>query len=249
MPLRQKIRRGLLLTAFLLFPMTIYYFSPALFLEGAANGILPGSALVFALLFLGSLFFGRLFCGWLCPAGGAQELIGDCRTRRVKRRRLGWIKFVLWVPWFSTWILLLRESGGVAAVRPFYMTAGGISVADLQGLFIYLAVVLLFTLPALIIGRRAGCHALCWMAPFMIAGERIARTLKIPRLHLAADPGACTDCGRCGRGCPMSIEIGELVRSGDPESVDCILCGACVDGCVSGAVRYVFDRGVASDST
>jgi hypothetical protein len=48
---RQRIRKGLLLVSFLLFPITLYYFSPALILAGAAQGAINGSFLVFSLSF------------------------------------------------------------------------------------------------------------------------------------------------------------------------------------------------------
>jgi hypothetical protein len=69
--IRQKVRRGLLTVSLLLLPVTLYYFSPALSLQGAAAGVATGSVLVFAGLFLSALFLGRAFCGWACPLGGA----------------------------------------------------------------------------------------------------------------------------------------------------------------------------------
>jgi hypothetical protein len=42
-----------------------------------------------------------------------------------------------------------------------YQTWHGISVVDLQGLIILLAVATVFFVPALLVGRRASCHTLC----------------------------------------------------------------------------------------
>ena len=39
---RQKIRKLLLIIALLLFPITLYYFSPVLILNAAVNGIING---------------------------------------------------------------------------------------------------------------------------------------------------------------------------------------------------------------
>ena len=85
---RQKIRRGLLVASLLLLPVTLYYFSPALCLQGAASGVASGSVLVFAGLFVSALFLGRAFCGWACPMGVLQELTAPLRGRPVARRRL-----------------------------------------------------------------------------------------------------------------------------------------------------------------
>ena len=84
---RQKIRRGLLVASLLLLPVTLYYFSPALSLQGATAGVASGSVLVFAGLFVSALFLGRAFCGWACPMGGLQELSARLRGRPVARRR------------------------------------------------------------------------------------------------------------------------------------------------------------------
>jgi ferredoxin-type protein NapH len=73
LPRRQRIRKALLLVSLLLFPITIYYFSPYIIVDGAAQGIINASFLVFGLMFISALFAGRLWCGWLCPAGSLQE--------------------------------------------------------------------------------------------------------------------------------------------------------------------------------
>lgn len=69
---RQQIRKMLMLVSFLLFPITI--FSPVWIIFAAIKGIIAGSFVMFIALLLTSLFFGRAFCGWLCSAGGLQEI-------------------------------------------------------------------------------------------------------------------------------------------------------------------------------
>jgi len=73
MSTRQNIRRGIILFSFFLFPATFYYMSPYLVVDAAAKGIINGSFIMFALLFVSSLVLGRGFCGWVCPAGGCQK--------------------------------------------------------------------------------------------------------------------------------------------------------------------------------
>lgn len=72
LPRRQRVRKALLFVSFLLFPVTLYYFSPALILQGASEGVINGSFIVFGLMFLSALSVGRLWCGWACPAGALQ---------------------------------------------------------------------------------------------------------------------------------------------------------------------------------
>ena len=82
---RQQIRKLLLITSLLLFPITLYYFSPALIINAGLNGIINGSFIVFVLIFLMSFLFGRLFCSNFCPAGGLQECIFAVNEKKPKQ--------------------------------------------------------------------------------------------------------------------------------------------------------------------
>ena len=50
----------------------------------------------------------------------------------------------------------------------------------------YLTVVGIFFGLAVLAGRRAGCHTICWMAPFMIIGRKIRNLAAWPLLRLVA---------------------------------------------------------------
>ena len=54
--MRQKIRRSLLFISFLLFPITIWYFSPYLIIQAASEHIMNGSFIVFVSMFVLSIF-------------------------------------------------------------------------------------------------------------------------------------------------------------------------------------------------
>lgn len=70
---RQRLRKLLLIASLLLLPVTLYYFSPALIINAGLKGIIHGSFIVFMLMFFLFIPFGRLFCAYVCPAGGLQE--------------------------------------------------------------------------------------------------------------------------------------------------------------------------------
>lgn len=237
---RQKTRRAVILAMFASLPITLYYFSPVLSLQAASIGVIAGSVLVFLALFLSSIFLGRLFCGWACPAGGAQELVLLVRKRPSPRERIRWIKWLIWTPWFAMLLFLLLRANGVRSIDFLYQTRSGVSVSDLPGLIAYLSVVAVFAILALAVGRRAGCHVVCWMAPFMIVGRLVGRFLRLPALRLSANPLRCSSCGMCTRACPMSIDVRAAVAAQEMESTDCILCGVCVDGCPKAAIGYAF---------
>lgn len=58
--MRQKIRKTILISSFLLFPITIWHFSPCLIIQAASEHIMNGSFIVFSLMLVLSMFFGRI---------------------------------------------------------------------------------------------------------------------------------------------------------------------------------------------
>lgn len=65
----QQLREALLFVSLLLFPITLYYFSPAMIIAGAAAGVVAGSFIAIGWMFRAAVFLGKLWCGWACPAG------------------------------------------------------------------------------------------------------------------------------------------------------------------------------------
>ncbi len=234
MATRQKVRKGLILVSFFLFPATFFYFSPALIIMAAAEGTVNGSFIVFALLFIGSLVLGRAFCGWVCPGAGCQEALFEARNRAVTAG--DWIKWAIWVPWIGAIIVLAIRAGGYDRIDFFYRTRYGLSVSDVQSIVTYLLILLLLVvLPSLAVGRRSFCHHLCWMAPFMITGRKLCNW---PSLGLNASPDSCVHCHRCTTNCPMSLPVEQMALAGRMEHSECILCGSCVDGCKPGTISF-----------
>lgn len=238
---RQRVRLTVISLSFLLFPVTIFYFSPYLSVMGAWSGVVAGCLITFTAQLISGVFLRRAWCGWLCPAGGLQDLESTFADRpNGASRKLDPMKYVIWIPWVASIAAGFVVSGGIAVVDPLYQTYCGISVADLHGLVIYLCIVLLFFIPNLFLGRRAMCHCICWMAPFMVLGSKLGRLLHAPQLHVFAKGDACIQCGMCTRACPMSLPVQELVGDGGVDHSECIQCGACCDACRSDVLRLGF---------
>jgi len=236
---RQNIRKLILIISLLLFPITIWYMSPYLIIQGAMEGIVSGSFIVFVCMLFGSIFFGRIFCGWLCPMGGMQECLFLVNEKAPKQ---GWknnIKYVIWVIWIIAISICFIFRKEEISIDFFYMTDHGISIAEIYNYIIYYGVIFLILLPAVLFGKRIFCHYFCWMAPFMVIGTKMRRFLHLPGLHIKVKhENACVSCGKCNKVCPMGIKVSEVVSEGQVKSMECILCGACIDGCPKKVLSY-----------
>lgn len=239
---RQLSRKILSLIMFVLFPVTYYYFSPYLIIMGALEGIVTGSLIVFAALFASSLFLGRVFCGWICPAGATQELCAMVRKKRVKNGKKNLIKYAIWAPWITIIVVMFFQAGGIKTVDPLYQTYYGLSISDIYSVVIFIAIAGLIAGLALAAGKRAACHTICWMAPFMIIGRKIRSAANWPSLQLSADKEKCINCKTCDQKCPMSLEVNSMVQQNSMENTECILCGSCVDNCPKKAIKYSFGK-------
>jgi ferredoxin-type protein NapH len=249
LPSRQRIRKALVILAFLSFPITMNFLSPYVIIDGAMNGIVNGSLVMFGLMFVSSLFLGRAWCGWVCPGGGIQEIVEPVNSRPVQGRKIDWIKWLIWVPWISLIVWLVVRAGGYQTIDLLLHTQNGISVAGspdrpiVIAYIIYYVVIGLLVALAIFVGRRAGCHTICWMAPFMIIGRWLRNRAGWPSLRLVADATSCADCKKCTTNCPMSLDVNAMVQIEKMENVECILCGTCVDNCSQKAIRYSFSSG------
>jgi len=235
---RQRIRRLILIISFLLFPVTFYYLSPYLIIHGAWEGVVNGSFVLFILLLVSALFLGRAWCGWVCPAGGLQEICAAAKGKPAQRGN--WIKWLIWLPWVAFIAFLAYRAGGYRIIDPWYQTDRGISLTtvEIHSYVIYYGVLGLIAGLSLLAGRRSACHHICWMAPFTILGRKIGNYFRWPSLRLRSEPEKCNSCGRCARECPMSLEVGEMAAAGRMEHAECILCGNCVDVCPRGAIKF-----------
>jgi ferredoxin-type protein NapH len=249
LPMRQRARKALIIFAFLSFPITMNFLSPYVIIDGALNGIVNGSLVMFGLLFVSSLFLGRLWCGWVCPGGGMQEIVEPVNRKPVKGGKVDWIKWLIWIPWVILIAILAIQAGGYRSVNLLLHMESGISVAGsadrpiVFAYLIYYLVIGLFVGLAVFAGRRAGCHTICWMAPFMIIGRWIRNRFGWPALRLVADAEVCADCKKCTSNCPMSLDVNAMVQMEKMEQPECILCGTCVDNCAKKAIQYAFSSG------
>jgi polyferredoxin len=236
---RQRIRKSLLATMLVLFQYRLFhlFFSPVLVVVAASQGIVNGSLLIYVLLFLASLFFGRAWCGWLCPGAAINEACSMIVRKRCNGGRADKIKYVVFALLAGLIGFMAIRAGGFHSVDPLF---GMDRRSLLQDIILLLGGVAIIVPIALRFGRFGNCHYVCWEAPIMIIGTRIKETVRWPSLHLTVNPEACTGCGKCDQHCPMSLPVAAMAQRGSLRNTECILCGNCVDHCQAGVIRYAF---------
>jgi len=235
---RQNIRKWILILSFLLVPITIFYISPIVILMGAAEGVATGSLLLYLLLFVLSLVVARLWCGWLCPMGGWQEICSPVMKHTVKDGWRNYVKYGVTVLWLAMIAYSFYGAGGIHAIDPFYGTENGISISSLPVLMIVGMIFVFIVIVAYFTGRRGFCHVFCPIAVLMIIGRKIRNLIGWPALQLSADASRCIDCNKCSKECPMGLDVNGMVRKGEMETAECIMCASCADTCPNGVITY-----------
>jgi NosR/NirI family transcriptional regulator, nitrous oxide reductase regulator len=153
--------------------------------------VMPITILLFFILpLLTALFFGRVFCGAVCPLGAIQDfvLLKPVRVPYWLEHTLRLFAYlylglaILFVATGSAFIIC-RYDPFIA----FYRLSGGLSMIVVGGCVLLLAV---------FVGRPY-CRFLC---PY---GTILRQLSRITRWKVTICPDKCINCGLCERACPF----------------------------------------------
>ncbi len=186
------------------------------------------------LLILIGASVGRLFCGWACPFGLAQDLLYKIKTKKIRMPK--WLRFGKYLFLIFTVFLIpyLISDTMFCKLCPMGALEGGIPQMLLNPELHHLAgflywkkiVILAVVILASIFIKRPFCRAVCPVGAILALFNRISF------LQMKVDENACTECGWCQIVCPVDINISE-----DPNSLECIRCGLCTN-CPTSAVKF-----------
>lgn len=218
------------------------YFSPYLPIDGAFKGVVAGSFILFIVLLITAAILGRAWCAWLCPVAGLSDMCLLINKKPPAVRKLRILRYSIFSLWLAAFIGGFIVVGGVKGINLLYMTENYISVDEPFKYITYFFVLFLLFGLTVWLGKRGACHSICWMSPFLVGGLIAGKALNLPRLKIAATPSLCTDCKKCTKVCPMSIDVNAEMKAGEIKSTDCILCGQCVDNCTDQALNYSFGQ-------
>ncbi len=220
---------------FLLMPLALKFFSPVMVLRSASVGVIAASTVTIIIMFFAGMFSGRLWCGWVCPAGGIQDAVAKTYHAKDSHESLNKLKYVLFFIQIILLVAFLYLSGTVQFDYFYNMGFGLTSTLDW---IVYLTMIMLFFILPITLGKRSYCRHICLIAPVMIWGQKLGRKLGIKHKVINFNEDACIHCNKCNKACPMHIDVmknteGKLTVS----SPECITCYACVDACPKKALQ------------
>jgi len=216
---------------------------------GSLQSFLSGVRFKFPYYVLGLLIFfgavlGRAVCGFLCPFGFLQDLIYKIpffkRNSFKIDRYLRYLKYIVLlllviilpltfdlIPFFCKYVC---PEGTIAGI---ILASVDSNVRNVLGpLFSWKLILLLIFIVTGLIVRRPFCKYVCPLGAIYGFFNKIA----IYRMTFKADK--CINCNACSKACQMCVD-----PTKDPNSMECIRCGECIDKCPTGALHMGFTEG------
>lgn len=195
-----------------------------LFTVGSFVQKISASSLVLMVLVLGlAIFFGPVFCGWVCPMGTIQEWFGKIGKRIFKKRYnhfipkkldavLRYLRYGL-----LAWVIYMTAMTGklvFSDIDPYYALfnfwTGEVAIAGL--------VVLGVTLVGALFVERPWCKYAC---PY---GALLGLTNLFRVFSIRRSESSCISCGLCSKECPMNIDVQHMTNVRNHQCISCMEC-------------------------
>jgi len=201
--------------------------------------------IAFGLILLTTFFFGRIWCGWICPVGGFSELVSRMLNERWKIEYRWLPQIQIRYGYLGTYLVILPALGISACTLCNFITVPRL-VEALSGGFVGLAFIfsavglanlsLLLLLGFFANKGRTYCQFMCPIGAFDALVNRLgARFGSMHRIRV--DKQRCTGCNVCARNCMCgAIKMVDKVAIVDQTS--CMSCHECVDVCDWNAIEW-----------
>ena len=204
----------------------------------------PTSLFFCLLLILVSLWFGPLFCGWLCPAGAFSEYLSRLLPDKYK---INWAQLVPLVPlrygfflgFLGSIILGLGLPCSYCNYYALEIFVGYLHTGQL--LSSSLSLLMTFVVSNIILGLftkggRGYCNLLCPVGT-MCSLMHVLGQLVPGSFGMQVDQNQCVGCGLCSKKCPMQA-VSITQGKAQINRHHCIVCGQCRQACPRKAIEY-----------
>jgi ferredoxin-type protein NapH len=183
---------------------------------------------VFLIGLIGAAFFGRFYCGFVCPINTLTEGVDWLYQKwGIKRKEVpGWVKnkavrYGVMILFLGTMVITLK-TGRKLPVLPI-LTALGVLIT-------------LAYVPSL------------WHRYLCPYGILLNMTGSLSKYYWRVDEAACKKCGICERVCPAEA-VTMSGKEGYPviDKGLCLECTTCAEMCPSGSIAYA--KGIAKSTS
>ena len=168
-----------------------------------------------------TLVVGRVFCGWICPAGALQEFLRLISRKTGVKKDLKVPKELMLLKYLVLILVIALSAFYLQPIFCIFDPFRRIFTLEVHGAISLLLVTLLVA--ASLLFERPFCKVIYPYGAILSLAERLS-ILRIRRTK------GCRQCELCSRVCPMQSRPGV--------EGECILCGNCTIKCHQKALVY-----------
>ncbi|MDO4159249.1 MAG: 4Fe-4S binding protein [Prevotellaceae bacterium] len=219
---------------------------------------------ILALLIIGTLIFGRIYCSVICPLGILQDIISNVHTRRKKNRfRYSPAKSILrysvlvvfiaaFIAGIGSLVALLSPYSSYGRIaenlfRPVWGAGNNVlaSIAEhFDSYSFYATDVWIKSMPTfviaavslVVIGFLAWRGGRTYCNTICPVGTILSFLARFSWLKIHIDSDKCNKCGLCSRNCKAAcIDF----KNHNIDYSRCVVCGNCIGKCHKSAISYV----------
>lgn len=185
--------------------------------------------IVFFVCFFVPLFlFGKLFCGFVCPMGFAQDVLHAARQKSgiqgiAMTERL--YENLAVIKWTAVFLFLGMGFAGL----DFCNICPAVTLSPAFSGFKTTIYISGFVMLFVMVGSFFKGRFFCNICPL---GLLMGLFHKVSLVRLKKDCTACTECGACYNACPMGIKSIYTEREKvNVTDINCLMCGECIRNC------------------
>lgn len=205
-------------------------------------GYVNAGIILFVVMILSTLVFGRFFCGWGCHLVALQDLCGWALKKLHIKPKAFRSRLLVFVPLFAAFYMfvyptILRLYQG----RPFPGFTYHLTTENFWATFptpgiTALTLVVCGFLVVWLVGNKGFCTYGCPYGAFFFYADKVAPG----KIRVTED---CNQCGHCTATCTSNVRVHEEVnRFGMVVDAGCMKCLDCVSVCPNDALYYGFGK-------